>query len=98
MGNEAKCTARFGGQKSEGKALLETAELIFRGGKFRLKIAIPEMKSVKAVNGELHITFPDSTAVFELGTLAEKWADKILHPKTIVEKLGVKPELKVALR
>src|SRR3982074_251281 len=97
MGNEARCTVRLGAQKSNGKALLETAELIFRGEKFRLKIAITEMKSVKALNGELHITFPDGTAVFELGALAEKWASKILRPKSVVEKLGVKPESKVSL-
>jgi hypothetical protein len=97
MGNEARCTVRFGAQKFEGKALLETEDLIFRGEKFRLKIAFTEMKSVKALNGDLQIAFPDGTAVFELGPLAEKWAHKILHPKTLVEKLGVKSELKVSL-
>lgn len=97
MGNEAKCTVQFGTQKSEGKALLETSDLIFRGDKFRLKIAHREMKSVKAVNGELRIAFPEGNAVFELGLLAEKWADKILHPKTVMEKLGVKPASNVAL-
>ncbi|HXM98407.1 MAG TPA: hypothetical protein VN982_08035 [Candidatus Dormibacteraeota bacterium] len=97
MGNETNCTVKMGGQKSEGKALLETSELIFRGGEFRLKIAIPEIKSVQAVNGELRIAFPEGNATFVLGPLAEKWAKRILHPKTVMEKLEVKAESTVAL-
>jgi hypothetical protein len=97
MGNEAKCMVRLGAQKSEGKALLETSELIFRGKKLRLKIAFKEMKSVKAVDGELRIAFAEGNAVFELGPLAKKWADKILHPKTVMEKLGVKQQSSIAL-
>ena len=31
MGNELKCTVRFGKETSEGKALLETSEMLFRG-------------------------------------------------------------------
>lgn len=95
MGNETKCTVRLGTQKSEGKTLLETSELIFRGEKFRLKIALGKMRSVKAVNGELRIAFAKENAIFELGPLAEKWANKILHPKTVMEKLGVRADSSV---
>lgn len=38
MGNELKWHAKFGKQQSEGRALLETNEIIFRGD-FRLKIS-----------------------------------------------------------
>jgi hypothetical protein len=96
MGNEVKCTVRYGKRASGGKALLETNELIFRG-EFQLKIAIRGMESVKAANGELRIAFPGGNAVFVLGPLAGKWAHKILHPKTVMEKLGVKAEAAVAL-
>jgi hypothetical protein len=90
MGNEVKCRVRFGKQKSEGQALLETSEIIFRGD-FRLKIPFATIQSVKAVNGELQLGTPEGVAVFELGAgTAEKWRDKILHPKTRVEKLGIK--------
>src|SRR5208337_4540753 len=54
------------------------------------KIALREIKSVKAVHGELLIDFPGGKAAFVLGGQAEKWAHKILHPKTVIEKLGVK--------
>jgi hypothetical protein len=97
MGNEANCAVTVGRQTFEGKAMLETSELIFRGGDLRLKIAIQEMKSVKALNGELRIVFSEGNASFVLGPLAETWARKILHPKTVMEKLGVKAGSAVAL-
>jgi hypothetical protein len=96
MGNEATCKVRFGKQESEGKALLETSEILFRGA-FRLKIPFSSIKSAKAVDGELRLQTAEGSAVFHLGPAAEKWRDKILHPKSRIEKLGVKPEAKVAL-
>lgn len=96
MGHEANCKVRFGKQESEGKALLETSEILFRG-KFRLKIPFSTIKSVKAPGGELRVQTADGLAVFHLGAAAEKWRDKILHPKSRIEKLGIKPGVKVSL-
>src|SRR5437899_1081777 len=96
MGNELKCTARIGKRQSAGKALLETSEIIFRGD-FRLKIPFAGIQSVKAVDGELRVQAPEGLAVFHLGAAAETWRDKILHPKSRIEKLGVKPGAKVSL-
>ena len=96
MGNEVKCTVRFGKQASAGKALLETSEVLFRG-EFRLKIPFTTIKSAKAVDGELRLETADGLAVFEIGPAAEKWREKILHPKTRIEKTGVKPGAKVSL-
>jgi hypothetical protein len=96
MGNELKCKVRFGKQESHGKALLETSEVLFRGD-FRLKIPFSTIKSAKAVDGELHLQTAEGLAVFHLGSAAEKWLEKILHPKSRIEKLGVKPGAKVSL-
>lgn len=97
MGQEVACAVRYGKQRSEGKALLETSELIFRGD-VRLKIPFSSIKSAKVVDGELRLeTAEGLAAVFELGTAAEKWREKILHPKTRIEKLGVKPGAAVSL-
>ena len=96
MGNELKCTVSFDEQKSEGKALLETSEILFRGD-FRLKIPFSTIKSAKAVDGELQLQTSDGLAVFHLGAAAEKWRDKILHPKSRIEKLGLKPGARVSL-
>jgi hypothetical protein len=96
MGIEIKCGARFGKQESEGKALLETSEIIFRGD-FRLKIPFTSIKSAKAVDGELRLQTAEGLAVFHLGAAADKWCDKILHPKSRIEKLGVKPNANISL-
>jgi hypothetical protein len=96
MGNEAICKVRFGKLESEGKALLETSEVLFRGD-FRLKIPFSKIKSAKAVDGELRLQTAEGLAVLQLGGAAEKWREKILHPKSRIEKLGVKPGAKVSL-
>lgn len=97
MGNEARCTIKSGGKKVAGKALLETTELVFRGESLRLKIPFAQMKSVNAADGELRIQSPDGLVVFELGSDAEKWANKILNPKSRMEKLGLKQGAKVSV-
>ena len=99
MGNEANCTASLGRQRGRGKALLETSEVIFRSEDeaLRLKIPFSTIKSAKAVNGELHLEIPEGLAVFALGANAEKWCEKILHPKSRLEKLGVKRDASVFL-
>jgi hypothetical protein len=96
MGNEVICRVRFGKDESEGKALLETSEVLFRGD-FRLKIPFSTIASAKAVDGELRLQTSGGLAIFHLGPAAEKWCEKILHPKSRIEKLGVKPAAKVSL-
>jgi hypothetical protein len=96
MGDEARCTVRFGGARSEGKALLETDELIFRGD-FRLAVPLRGITSLDASGGELRVEFAHGEATFELGPKAERWADRIRNPKSLLDKLGVKPESSVAV-
>lgn len=96
MGSEVFCKLRFGEQESEGKALLETSEIVFRGD-FRLKIPFSTLKSAKAVDGELCLETAQGLAIFQLGATAEKWLEKMLHPKSRIEKLGVKSGAKVSV-
>jgi len=96
MGQEARCRVRVGDQLSDGKALLETDELVFRGDDgYRLKVPFKEMRSVEARDGELRVESPDGWVVFELGAQAEKWAQKILNPRSLLDKLGVKAGMRV---
>jgi hypothetical protein len=99
VGNEANCVVRIGKRKARGKALLETAEIIFRSedGAMRLKFSFAEIKSAAAEGGHLRLEVPEGPAIFELGANAAKWCEKILHPKTRLEKLGIKPNAEVAL-
>ena len=95
MGSELLCRVRSGGREASGKALLETNEIIFRG-EMRMKIPLVSLRSVVARNGELHVKWSEGAAVFEIGDRAEKWAQKILHPKSTTEKLGIKPGLVIS--
>jgi hypothetical protein len=97
VGNEAVCTVRYDGKASEGKALLETNEIIFRGGDFRLKIPLKEIASLDATDGELSVGYNGAVAVFELGREAEKWATKIRNPRGLMDKLGVKAGMRAAV-
>src|SRR5271165_3732922 len=96
MGRELVCNIRTGGKTTAAKALLETNEIIVRG-ELRLKIALASLKSVSTRDGELHLKWPEGSAVLELGEHAEKWAHKILHPKSTAEKLGIKSGLTVSM-
>jgi hypothetical protein len=97
LGSEAVCSVRYAGRVSEGKALLETAEVLFRGGDFRLKIPFAQITSVASDGGELRLGYDGAVAVFELGRDADKWAEKIRNPRGLMEKLGIKPGLRIAV-
>ena len=97
MGAESKCTLTFGNTRAEGRALLETDALIFRGGDVRLSVPYKQMASVEAKDGSLRVKFPEGVAVFAVGDVAEKWAQKILNPPSRLDKLGVKPDQTVII-
>jgi hypothetical protein len=96
MGLEADCDVRFGRQSSSGHARLEEKELLFRGD-FRLKIPFGDVRSLEVKRGVMRVGFSGGEAAFDLGPEAEKWADKILNPRGLLDKLGVKPGMKVSL-
>jgi hypothetical protein len=96
MGDQVRSRVRFGDQESAGTAHLETETLVFRGG-FRLAIRFKEISAISASDGWLSVTFPGGVASFELGAKAPKWLKAITEPKPLIDKLGVKPGMRVAL-
>ena len=96
MGAEATCKVTFKGKTAGGKARLETDVLYFRGGDIRLSIPFKEISKIDARAGALRVTFPAGRATFALGAAAEKWAHKIQHPPSRLEKIGVKPDSTVS--
>jgi hypothetical protein len=96
MGQEVRCAACWGRKSVRGKALLETAEIIFRGRE-RLKIPFSAIRGMEAKDGELRVKTDEGLVIFELGERAEKWREKVANPKSVVEKLGVKPGEPVAV-
>ncbi|MEA2696984.1 MAG: hypothetical protein QOI66_1255 [Myxococcales bacterium] len=98
MGREALCVARLGRQRSQGKALLETSDLIFRGDEFRVKVPFKAITAIAAKGTTLTVTWPEGTLALELGAdAAPKWAEKIRNPPSRLDKLGVKAESTVAI-
>ena len=96
MGNEAQCRVEIGGEAADAKALLETEELIVRGA-LRAKIPFREAKDVAAEGGVLRLRWNDSDVRVHVGRDAAKWAEKIRNPKSVLEKLGVRPRQRVSV-
>jgi hypothetical protein len=96
MGDEIRCRATIGGATYDGRALLETSELVFRGDA-RLAIPFSAVRSVAARDGTLTVVHAGGTAAFALGARAETWAERIRAPKSVVDKLGVKPGQRVSV-
>jgi hypothetical protein len=96
VGNEALCRVDYGGQSAEAKVLLETDELIVRGA-IKLRIPFKEMERVAADGGVLTFRWRGYEARMAVGTHAAKWADKIRNPKSVIDKLGVKPGQRVSI-
>ena len=96
MGAEARCQLRLDNATHEGKALLETDELQFRGDNrgaargVRLKIPLTSIASVSVRAGVLHVQHTSGDATFVLGHHAEKWAERIRSPRSLLDKLDVK--------
>lgn len=96
MGDEVRCRVRYAGDESEGTAHLESADLVFRGT-FRLTIPFKDVSSAVAEDGDLHVTFHGGLASFAVGPKAARWARAITSPKPVIDKLGVKPGMRVCL-
>jgi len=96
VGLEAECYVRLGRRTSSGRARLEEKALLFRG-EFRLRIPFSDVKSLEVRRGTMRVGFSGGQAAFDLGPDAEKWADKIRHPRGLLDKLGVKAGMRVSL-
>ena len=96
MGAEARCKLHVGSQVHEGVALLETDELLFRGP-VRVKIPLRSISEVSVSDGRLLVRHANDDTVFELGAVAPKWAEKIRSPRSLIDKLDVKPGHRVSV-
>jgi hypothetical protein len=96
MGAQVVCRATLDGEASRGTALLETAEVIFRGD-FRARVPFASLKSVGVKGDMLTLKWPGGVLALELDdAVARKWLEKIKNPPNRLDKLGVKPGERVA--
>lgn len=97
MGAEAKTTLTLGRQTFAGAAQLETTELRFRGERI-LRIPLASVTAVNVLDGSLHVTHAEGLAVLALGeSTAARWAQKIVSPPTLADKLGVRSGMVVTV-
>lgn len=90
MGHEADCACDWGGTVVEVKALLETGEIILRGG-IKKRVAFGGLSGVKVEDDRLCFKVGSERVRLELGAaVAEKWAAAIASPPTALsKKLGI---------
>ena len=96
MGLDTRCCATFNKQTSVGRVQLETDYVLFRGD-FRVKLALAAITGLTTKGGVLSLKSAEGTLALALGAAADKWAAKIGSPKSRIEKLGVKPGLRVSV-
>lgn len=94
MGKEATVRAVFAEGEDEGRLQYEAPRLLFRGAQ-RRAYQSDDLKGVRAQGGDLVLA---DGARFTLGEkAAASWADAIVNPKSRLDKLGVKPGMRVAV-
>jgi hypothetical protein len=94
MGYDAPCEVRFEGRTVHATAVLEQKELVVRGP-LRLSIPLARITTATADGGWLRIRFDNRAADIALGAAAARWAKRIMNPPSRLDKLGVKPGMRV---
>jgi len=89
MGREARCTIEHGGQTFTGRVLLETTELLIRGDAVKASIPFAGLTAIDAKDGWLELRAGRARTRLELGKDAERWADRIKNPPSLLKKLGI---------
>jgi len=98
MGREAECACEWSGESTQVNALLESGELILRGG-LRRRIPFARIAHVQVDHDKLAFTVDGQPVALSLGAAtAESWAKQILQPApTLAKKLGITPATTVWL-
>jgi hypothetical protein len=89
MGAEAECRVESPAGVGVAKVLLET-DAIFVRGAVKETIPFKAISQVAVDDGKLILTHGGGQSTLFLGARSDQWAKKILHPKSRLEKLGVR--------
>lgn len=95
MGKDAQIKALFADGPDEGRLQYEPGKLLFRGARRRV-FQGDELKGLRAEAGDLVLA---DGSRFTLGDKAVvSWAEAILNPKGRLDKLGIKPGMRVGVQ
>jgi len=89
MGTEIVGEAAYKGASHRIKLHLDGKELTLRDG-LKLTIPLKDVRNVAANDGELTVAWAKEKIVLKVGDKASRLADKILHPPSLLDKLGIK--------
>lgn len=88
MGLELTTNVRIDGREATSRVHLEGSELVLRGA-WKRKFRLVALEQLTAKAGRLEFLSGGEHVVIELGDDAEKWCERIRHPRSRAEKLGV---------
>ncbi|HEX7946288.1 MAG TPA: DUF3052 family protein [Phenylobacterium sp.] len=94
MGKDAEVTARFADGPDEGRLQYEPPKLLFRGRERRV-FQGEALKDVRAEGADLVLADGSRFALGE--RQAVNWAEAINNPKGRLDKIGVKPGMRVGV-
>lgn len=97
MGLETRSQLRLGRSSFAGQAHVDSLAFTFRG-ETRLDVPLATIRSATVGRaGALAVQHAagDFTLLLESPETAAKWADKLLHPPSLCDKLGLKPGQRV---
>jgi hypothetical protein len=98
VGREAVCLARIDGSAAQSKAHLDSEALKLSGG-HRLTVPFAALTSVTVAGDALRLSSADVIVELQLGAgVAQRWAHAIAHPKSRLEKIGVRRDDRVCIR
>ena len=89
MGTEIVGEAAYKGASHRIKLHLDGKELTLRDG-LKLTIPLKDVRKAEANDGELTVAWAKEKIVLKVGDKAARLADKILHPPSLLDKLGIK--------
>jgi hypothetical protein len=95
MGQEVTCAVTVDGDTRTARVLLESTEIIIQG-RPRLKLPFREMTEPAAARGVLSFSSPAGRVRIAVGAKAADWLAAIRTPTPRLDKLRVKPGLRVA--
>lgn len=98
MGKEFSCTVRLDGVAAAGKLHLDSSALRISGAR-RLTVSLADVTNAVVAGGTLRLKANGKLLELDLGAQrARTWKDAILSPKTLLEKIGLRPAERVYVK
>jgi len=98
MGLETQCTLERDRRKVVGRAQLESDHIAFRGRTQSARFLLADVSHVEVEGDVLVLTHRDGAARLHLREgMAATWLAKIRNPRSLLDKLGVREGMRVAV-